>query len=135
MKHDKHRKNSNVIKKYGRIILKYQKIFNLSNSKNEGFEVMMRELSTKLLRKNNSKDLSDNFSTKHLLMLFQNTSPDVTTFNLKTVSRLLAQKMRKEILGSKQIRDGNNLVYLNTMKCSQMRLCNKALALRLEIPS
>ena len=69
LKGKKSRKNSNVIKKIGRMIIKNQHRYKLKGRSNEGAQKMMSLLEEKM-KKKNIKDLIDGFNTEHLKTLF-----------------------------------------------------------------
>ena len=69
LKGKKGRKNSNVIKKIGRMIIKNQHRYKLKGRSNEGAQKMMNLLEEKM-KKKNIKDLIDGFNTDHLKTLF-----------------------------------------------------------------
>jgi len=77
--------------------------------------------------------LKDMFNFSHLKALLFECSASVCSSNLRVTRRLFSKLMRKEILSSVQIKKENQLLYLNTLKSSGLRFCNKKLALRLQL--
>lgn len=94
---------------------------------------MMEMLNKKAKKEENPKDFRDRFNVSHLEALFSNCPPEVSSFNLRVAKRLFNKQLRKEILTSYQIKGHNKAIYLNTLKCSGLRFCNKKLALRLQL--
>jgi hypothetical protein len=79
--------------------------------------------------------LIQNYNTHELRTLFERTDKKLTTHNLKVSQQIFNRHLRKEILNSPQLKDKDTskLTYLNTLKCSSLRFCNKGLALRLRM--
>jgi hypothetical protein len=123
----KRMKNSNVIKKIGRMILSRLEEFELPNGPNPGVENMLQGLSTQL----EAGRRPDSFNTSHLQALYD-VSGAVSAFNLRTTRRMFSREMRREVFTSKQLKGKSPLVYLNTFKCSGLRFMSRRLASRLQ---
>jgi cytochrome b subunit of formate dehydrogenase len=67
------KKNSNVIKKIGRIIVKNKHHYRVNGKYNEGAVRMLNLLERKMIEKN-AKDMIDGFNTEHLKALFEDCS-------------------------------------------------------------
>ena len=80
------------------------------------------------------KNKRDKFNTHHLRALVNTGNPQLDSFNLRAVRKTLAKHLRRNVMESHQISHENKLIYLNTLKCSVLRACNKSLVARLEIP-
>ena len=91
----KHKKNSNAIKKIGRIILNHIQKFQLKNETNPGVEAMMRILNSKSREGENPKDYRDRFNVSHLQALFSECSSGVSNHNLRVAKRLFNKHLRK----------------------------------------
>lgn len=127
----KSKKNSNAIKKMGRIILKRLKQYKLEGQINTGVQKMMKMLGDRNNKK--SKSLVDGFNTYHLQSLFDIEQEAISRFNLKTTRKIFTEMLRKEVLESCQIRGNENKsLYLTTLKCSSLRFINRKLANRLQ---
>ena len=51
-----------------------------------------------------------------------------------TTRKLFLRYLRKEVMDSYQIKGENKLVYMTSLKCASLRMMNKQLAPRLELP-
>ena len=54
--------------------------------------------------------------------------------NLATTQKILRSRMREAVLGSTQMKADNKLLYLISLKCSSLRMMNRGLAWRQELP-
>jgi hypothetical protein len=127
----KSKKNSNAIKKMGRIILNNLDKYQIPNTRNLGVENMMKKLKDRFVGKK-SKSMVDGFNTYHLQALFSVEDDHISKFNMKTTRSIFTKLLRKEVLTSYQIKGDGKLLYLNTLKCSSLRFMNKRLANRLQ---
>lgn len=125
-------KNSNAIKKIGRIILdnlrEYRRMAGNTPVCN-----MLKMLSKNSKVGRTEVNKRDKFNTYHLRALFSSKDAQLIAHNLKTTRVILSRHLRQNVLSSRQISDCNKALYLNTMKCSVLRCSNKALAVRLQI--
>ena len=85
--------------------------------------------------KKKKADMMDLFNTYHLNMLLNDCDEEIGSENLKILQEILKKNLRKEVLTSSQLTEENKLMYLNTLKMSQLRTRNKKLALRLRTES
>lgn len=125
-------KNSNAIKKIGRIILdnlrEYRKV-----GANAPICSMLKMLSKNSKVGRTEVNKRDKFNTYHLRALFSGKDNQIVHHNLKTTRLLLSRHLRQNVMDSRQISDDNKALYLNTMKCSVLRCSNRALAVRLQM--
>ena len=98
-KERKTKKNSNVLKKMGRMILKNKHRYSARGKRNEGVDNMMKlfEGSTKKknnTKKNNMKALVDGFNTRHLKSLFNECTEETAYENLRVTKELFNKNLR-----------------------------------------
>jgi len=93
---------------------------------------MLNKLKVRSNKKKSLRDYKDGFNTSHFEALFD-VDEQTAKFNLQTTRRLFSTTIRKDVLNSSQISNENKIIYLNSLKCSSMRLMNKTLAVRLQI--
>ena len=129
-------KNSNVIKKYGRIINNHLKRYLGKEGKgNEGIRKMLDRLRSEMGNKKKKTDMMDLFNTYHLNVLLNECEEKAGSENLKMLHKMLKNHLRKDVFNSHQLSLENKLMYTNTLKMMQLRTCNKKLALRLKTES
>ena len=93
VKEKKTKKNSNVLKKMGRMILKNKHRYN-AKGRNKGVDNMMKLFEGKM-KKNNMKALVDGFNTKHLKTLFNECSEETASENLRVTKELFNKNLRR----------------------------------------
>lgn len=121
------KKNSNTVKKIGRMILDRLEEYDISIGPNQGVVNMLSKLQEGSKRKQ-----PDRFNTSHLQALFDGQDNDFSTHNLRITHRIFSRELRREVLGSSQLKGENILVYLNTFKCCSLRFMSRKLAYRLQ---
>ena len=100
VKERKTKKNSNVLKKMGRMILKNKHRYSARGKRNEGVDNMMKLFEGKTKKKNNMKkknimkDLVDGFNTRHLKSLFNECSEETASENLRVTKELFNKNLR-----------------------------------------
>ena len=125
-------KNSNAIKKIGRIILDILREYRKAAG-NTAVCSMLKLLSKNSKVGRTEVNKRDKFNTYHLRALFGGKDAQLLAHNLRTTRALLSTHLRQNVLASRQISDRNKALYLNTMKCSVLRCSNRALAVRLQM--
>jgi hypothetical protein len=127
-------KNSNAIKKIGRIILDNLREYGCGRS-NSAVAGMLRLLSKDSKVGRTEINKRDKFNTYHLRALLGGEDSAVIRSNLRTTRRILSRHLRRNVLQSRQISDPNKTLYLDTMKCSALRCLHQSLAVRLQMSS
>ena len=89
---------------------------------------------TEKSKKTNNYDIIDGFNTYRLNDLLETDDSSINTTNLRISQHILNKHLRKDVFGSKQLANNEerSLLYLNTLKCSSLRMVNNSLALRLK---
>jgi flagellar motor component MotA len=125
-------KNSNAIKKIGRIILDNLREYS-SIRNNSAVTAMLKLLSKDSKVGRNEVNKRDKFNTFHLRLLLSGRDAELVRANLRVTRRILARHLRHNVLQSRQITPAHKAIYLNTMKCSALRCLHQGLAVRLQM--